>query len=95
MRRAKELGIQNVFQGVDDKLVALRKLAKARRVHLAEVACIGDDTPDAPMLDACGLGIAVADAHADALGAADLVTSRPGGQGAVREVCDWIMAARA
>jgi 3-deoxy-D-manno-octulosonate 8-phosphate phosphatase (KDO 8-P phosphatase) len=95
LRRAKELGIQHVFQGVDDKLVALRTLAKARRVDLSEVACIGDDTPDAPMLEACGLGIAVADAHADALGAADLVTARSGGQGAVREVCDWIMAARA
>jgi 3-deoxy-D-manno-octulosonate 8-phosphate phosphatase (KDO 8-P phosphatase) len=95
LRRAKDLGIKHVYQGVDDKLVTLRKLAKARRVDLADVACIGDDTPDAPILDACGLGIAVADAHADALGAADLVTSHTGGQGAVREVCDWIMAARA
>jgi len=40
------------------------------------------------------LGIAVADAHADALAAADLVTSRPGGLGAVREVCDWLLDAR-
>jgi len=46
------------------------------------------------MLQAAGLAIAVADAHADALAAADLVTSRSGGQGAVREVCDWLLDAR-
>ena len=94
-RRAKDLGIRHVFQGVDDKLAALGKLVKAKRLTLADCACVGDDTPDAPILAASGLGIAVADAHADALAAADLVTARPGGQGAVREVCDWLMAARA
>jgi 3-deoxy-D-manno-octulosonate 8-phosphate phosphatase (KDO 8-P phosphatase) len=95
LRRAKDLGIKHVYQGVDDKLAALRKLAKSLKVSLEHCACIGDDTPDAPILNACGLGIAVADAHADALAAADLETTRAGGQGAVREVCDWLMAARA
>jgi 3-deoxy-D-manno-octulosonate 8-phosphate phosphatase (KDO 8-P phosphatase) len=94
LRRAKGLGIKHVFQGVDDKLAALRKLAKKLKVSLDHCACIGDDTPDASILNACGLGIAVADAHADALAAADLETSKPGGHGAVREVCDWLMAAR-
>ncbi len=55
---------------------------------------MGDDTPDAPILAAGGLGIAVADAHADAMSAADLNTRSSGGQGAVREVCDWLAAAR-
>jgi 3-deoxy-D-manno-octulosonate 8-phosphate phosphatase (KDO 8-P phosphatase) len=55
---------------------------------------VGDDTPDAPILAAAGIGIAVADAHPDALVAAKLVTTRSGGNGAVREVCDWLMAAR-
>lgn len=95
LRRAKDLGIGHVFQGVDDKLAALRKLAKSLKVKLDDCACIGDDTPDAPILNACGLGVAVADAHADALAAADLETTRAGGQGAVREVCDWLVAARA
>jgi 3-deoxy-D-manno-octulosonate 8-phosphate phosphatase (KDO 8-P phosphatase) len=95
LRRAKDLGIKHVFQGVDDKLAALQKLAKSLKVKFDDIACIGDDTPDAPILNACGLGVAVADAHADALAAADLETTRPGGQGAVREVCDWLMAARA
>jgi 3-deoxy-D-manno-octulosonate 8-phosphate phosphatase (KDO 8-P phosphatase) len=91
--RARELGIRHVIQGADDKLVALRKLAKANRLSIEECACVGDDTPDAPVLAAAGLGIAVADAHPDALAAADLVTTRPGGHGAVREVCDWLTAA--
>lgn len=94
LRRARGLGIEHVFQGVEDKLAALRKLAKSLELTLEDCACVGDDTPDAPILNACGLGIAVADAHADALAAADLETSRPGGHGAVREVCDWLMAAR-
>jgi 3-deoxy-D-manno-octulosonate 8-phosphate phosphatase (KDO 8-P phosphatase) len=94
LRRAKELDIRHVIQGANDKLSALRKLAKARRVSLEECACVGDDTPDAPILAAAGVGVAVADAHQDALAVADLVTTRPGGQGAVREVCDWLLAAR-
>jgi 3-deoxy-D-manno-octulosonate 8-phosphate phosphatase (KDO 8-P phosphatase) len=93
-KRARDLGIKFVFQGVGDKLAVLVKLAKSRDVALEHCACVGDDTPDAPILDAAGLGIAVADAHADALAAADLVTSRPGGHGAVREVCDWLLGAR-
>jgi 3-deoxy-D-manno-octulosonate 8-phosphate phosphatase (KDO 8-P phosphatase) len=93
-RRARELGIRHVAQGVEDKHAALGKLARARKLDLAHCACLGDDTPDVPMIDACGVGIAVADAHPDALAAADLVTRTRGGHGAVREVCDWLLAAR-
>jgi 3-deoxy-D-manno-octulosonate 8-phosphate phosphatase (KDO 8-P phosphatase) len=93
-RRARELGIRHVTQGAKDKLAALRKLAKARGISLEDCACIGDDTPDAPILAAAELGIAVADAHQDAIEAADLVTTSAGGRGAVREVCDWLIAAR-
>ncbi len=94
-KRARDLGIKHVFQGVSDKLAALEKLAKSRQLTLAECACVGDDTPDAPILAAAGLGIAVADAHPDARAAAQLTTTLPGGRGAVREVCDWLVAARA
>jgi 3-deoxy-D-manno-octulosonate 8-phosphate phosphatase (KDO 8-P phosphatase) len=93
-RRARELGIRHVAQGASDKLAALRKMVKARGLALEECVCVGDDTPDAPILAAAGVGVAVADGHQDALDAADLVTTRPGGHGAVREVCDWLMAAR-
>jgi 3-deoxy-D-manno-octulosonate 8-phosphate phosphatase (KDO 8-P phosphatase) len=92
--RARELGIKHVTQGASDKLAALTRLLKARKVSLEHCACVGDDTPDAPILQIAGLAIAVADAHADAIAAAHLVTSRPGGHGAVREVCDWLLDAR-
>ena len=93
-RRARELGIRHVTQGADDKVAALTRLAKSRSVALEHCACVGDDTPDAPMLQAAGVAIAVADAHRDALAVADLVTTQPGGRGAVREVCDWLLDAR-
>src|SRR4051812_3385626 len=93
-RRARELGIRHVTQGATDKLASLTRLAKARSLSLEQCACVGDDTPDAPMLQAAGVAIAVADAHPDALAMADLVTSRPGGHGAVREVCDWLLGSR-
>lgn len=93
-RRARELGIRHVFQGVGDKQAALTRFAKAQSVALEHCACVGDDTPDTVMMRVAGLAIAVADAHADALAAAHLVTTRPGGHGAVREVCDWLLDAR-
>jgi 3-deoxy-D-manno-octulosonate 8-phosphate phosphatase (KDO 8-P phosphatase) len=93
-RRARELGIRHVTQGASDKLAALTRLTKARSISFEQCACVGDDTPDAPILQAAGVAIAVSDAHADALAAADLVTTRAGGQGAVREVCDWLLEAR-
>jgi 3-deoxy-D-manno-octulosonate 8-phosphate phosphatase (KDO 8-P phosphatase) len=93
-KRARELGIRHVVQGAGDKLAALTKLAAKLGLPLEHCVCVGDDTPDAPILSAAGLGVAVADAHADALAAADLTTTRPGGRGAVREVCDWLIAAR-
>jgi 3-deoxy-D-manno-octulosonate 8-phosphate phosphatase (KDO 8-P phosphatase) len=93
-RRARELGIRHVFQGVGDKLPVLDKLLARLGLTAEQCVCVGDDTPDAPLLAAVGVGIAVADAHDDARAAAQLVTARPGGRGAVREVCDWLIAAR-
>jgi 3-deoxy-D-manno-octulosonate 8-phosphate phosphatase (KDO 8-P phosphatase) len=93
-RRARELGIRHVSQGVSDKFAALTKLAGSRNLPLEHCACVGDDSPDVPMLRAAGLAIAVADAHPDARAVADLVTAHAGGQGAVREVCDWLVGAQ-
>jgi 3-deoxy-D-manno-octulosonate 8-phosphate phosphatase (KDO 8-P phosphatase) len=61
----------------------------------AETACVGDDTPDLPMLEKVGLAIAVADAHPALRPVVHWVTTAPGGRGAVREVCDLIIRARA
>jgi 3-deoxy-D-manno-octulosonate 8-phosphate phosphatase (KDO 8-P phosphatase) len=55
---------------------------------------MGDDTPDLPMMRRAALAIAVADAHAEVIEAADWVTTHKGGDGAVREVCDLLLRAR-
>jgi 3-deoxy-D-manno-octulosonate 8-phosphate phosphatase (KDO 8-P phosphatase) len=93
-KRARELGIRHVFQGVGDKLPVFDKLVAKLGLTAEQCVCVGDDTPDVPLLSAAGVGVAVADAHEDARGVAQLVTGRPGGHGAVREVCDWLVAAR-
>ena len=93
-RRAAELGIRLVRQGATDKAHELETLAARLGAAREEVACVGDDTPDLPMLRRAGLAIAVADAHAEIIAAADWVTTRKGGRGAVREVCDLLLHAR-
>jgi 3-deoxy-D-manno-octulosonate 8-phosphate phosphatase (KDO 8-P phosphatase) len=94
-RRAAELGIRHVRQGVADKGAALDQLLAELGVDAAATACVGDDTPDLPMLRRAGLAIGVADAHPALLAAAHWVTPSNGGQGAVREACDLLLSARA
>lgn len=94
LRRCRELGIREVRQGVADKLAELRKLCKRLRIRPAQIACIGDDTPDVALMRAVGLSFAVQDAHPDALAAASRITRLPGGLGAVREVCDTLVELR-
>jgi 3-deoxy-D-manno-octulosonate 8-phosphate phosphatase (KDO 8-P phosphatase) len=94
MRRAGELGIRHVRQGVADKGAELDRLLAELGVPAEETACVGDDTPDAPMLRRAGLAIGVADAHPALLAAAHWVTKSNGGHGAVREVCDLLLSAR-
>jgi 3-deoxy-D-manno-octulosonate 8-phosphate phosphatase (KDO 8-P phosphatase) len=93
-RRAAELGLRHVRQGCDDKAQALRNLAAELGTPAGAAACIGDDTPDLPMMALVALPIAVADAHPDVLAAARHVTRAAGGAGAVREICDLLLDAR-
>jgi 3-deoxy-D-manno-octulosonate 8-phosphate phosphatase (KDO 8-P phosphatase) len=94
-RRMAELGVEQVFQGVSDKLPVFEDLRTRCGVAAPAVAVVGDDLPDLAVMRAAGLGIAVADAHADVIAAAHWVTVARGGQGAVREVADRLLAARA
>lgn len=94
-RRARELGIRHVHQGVTDKRTALDSLLQELQLHEDALACVGDDTPDLPMLERATLAVAVADAHPTARAVAHWVTASKGGQGAVREVCDLLLTARA
>jgi 3-deoxy-D-manno-octulosonate 8-phosphate phosphatase (KDO 8-P phosphatase) len=93
--RAAELGIQYVRQGIADKASALDALCAELELSREQVACVGDDTPDVPMFERAGIAIAVADAHPDAAVRAHWVTQARGGRGAVREICDLLLAARA
>jgi 3-deoxy-D-manno-octulosonate 8-phosphate phosphatase (KDO 8-P phosphatase) len=95
LRRAAELGIRHVRQGVADKARALDDLMREIGVQPGELACVGDDTPDVPMLRKAALAVAVADAHPSAVSAAHWVTPSAGGRGAVREVCDLLLRSRA
>jgi N-acylneuraminate cytidylyltransferase len=91
--RCKKLKIP-YLQGIEDKLAELTKIVRERGLELAQVAYVGNDVNDLECMHAAGVAIAPADSHPDALRAADLVTSAPGGFGAVREVCDLLLAAR-
>jgi 3-deoxy-D-manno-octulosonate 8-phosphate phosphatase (KDO 8-P phosphatase) len=92
--RCRELGVEHVIQGTADKVAAFQKLRTRLKVDPSACACVGDDSLDVPLMKKVGLAFAVADAHRDALRAAHVVTSLPGGHGAVREVCDYLLDAR-
>jgi 3-deoxy-D-manno-octulosonate 8-phosphate phosphatase (KDO 8-P phosphatase) len=89
--RAAELKIMHVVQGRHDKLVALVELATSLGIPLSACAYMGDDFIDAPAISAAGIGISVPTALPAAIAAADYVTKRNAGHGAVREVCDLIL----
>ena len=92
--RARELRIPHVVQGRNDKRAALQELARRLRLGPAAVCYMGDDDVDAPALAWAGIGATVPEAQPEALAAAGFVAARPGGHGAVREVCELILRAR-
>ncbi len=91
--RCRKLGLEYV-QGCDDKPEALRRLVSDRGLSMAEVAYMGNDVNDLECLRMVGLPIIVSDAHPSVRRAARWRTKAPGGRGAVREVCDILVAAR-
>lgn len=93
-RRAAELGVRRVIQGVSDKHAALRTLLADFKVDLRCVCAIGDDLADLGVLRACGLAVAVADACTEAKEDAHYVTQAGGGRGAVRETIELILRAQ-
>ncbi len=93
-RRARELGVEKVYQGALDKLAVFNEILATGGYVPAQVAYMGDDIVDLPVLSRVGLSITVADSHGEVLKAVDLVTKNPGGRGAVREVCEMILKAQ-
>ncbi|MCP4470131.1 MAG: 3-deoxy-manno-octulosonate-8-phosphatase KdsC [Gammaproteobacteria bacterium] len=92
--RMGDLGVRHIHQGCRDKLAAFTKLLQATGLKPDQVAYVGDDLPDLPIMRRVGLAIAVQNAHAFVKQHCDWVTSLPGGSGAVREVTDFILQAQ-
>jgi 3-deoxy-D-manno-octulosonate 8-phosphate phosphatase (KDO 8-P phosphatase) len=92
--RAKDLGVAFVRQGALDKLEAFESLLSEAGVEASDVAFVGDDVVDIPLMRRSALAVAVADATEDTRAAAHYVTRLPGGFGAVREVCELILKAQ-
>ncbi|RPI72416.1 MAG: phenylphosphate carboxylase subunit delta [Desulfobacteraceae bacterium] len=92
--RARELGIQEVHQGIKDKGALCAQILQQKHLKPEEAAAMGDDVPDLALFEQVGLGIAVADAVPEALAAAQMITKKRGGRGAIREVCEWILKAK-
>jgi 3-deoxy-D-manno-octulosonate 8-phosphate phosphatase (KDO 8-P phosphatase) len=90
--RGTELKIPHLIQGRTDKLTALTELAASLGLNLDQCIYMGDDVIDAPALRAAGIGVSVPGAMPEALAAADYITRRVAGLGAVREVCDYLLA---
>lgn len=93
-RRAKNLGIQHLYQGREDKLVVLDELLGELGLSHEQVAYLGDDLPDLPVIRRVGLGMAVASADSFVRQHAHGVTQARGGEGAAREFCELILRAQ-
>ena len=92
--RAKQLGIEFIWQGRNEKISAFNEILAAANVAANEVAFIGDDTPDAFVMPLAGLAVSVGDAHAEVKAAAIYITKQNGGHGAVRELIDFLLEAK-
>lgn len=90
--RMSNLGIKHIYQGQDNKFLAYQEIMTTLNLEPHQIAYIGDDVVDKIVMDDCGLGIAVFDAHPILIRDCDYHTFTPGGFGAVREVSDLLLA---
>jgi 3-deoxy-D-manno-octulosonate 8-phosphate phosphatase (KDO 8-P phosphatase) len=94
LHRCADLGIEIVYHGVHNKGDILEDVMQKTGLNPREIAFVGDDAPDISLLKKVGVGIAVADAHEIVKAIAHMTTQREGGNGAVREICEWILKAK-
>lgn len=93
-QRMEELGVSYVYQNCKDKIATFEMLLESLQLTAEETAYIGDDLPDLPVMQRAAISIAVANAVETIKQHADWETTRSGGQGAVREACDWLLEAK-
>lgn len=91
-KRMIELDVAHVIQGCKDKVAAFDELVAELGISISQTAFVGDDIPDLPLLRHAAFGIAVANAVPGVRSECDLVTSASGGAGAVREICEFVLA---
>ncbi|TMH32076.1 MAG: 3-deoxy-D-manno-octulosonate 8-phosphate phosphatase [Betaproteobacteria bacterium] len=92
-RRVADLGIAHAAYGAQDKLAAATSLLAALQLDWNQVAVMGDDWPDLPLMTRAAFACAPANAHVEAKAVAQYVTSASGGHGAARECCDLLLVA--
>ncbi|HYF51028.1 MAG TPA: HAD hydrolase family protein [Planctomycetota bacterium] len=94
--RARELKVppERVKQGAIEKLPVFEQMMKDANVSASETAYVGDDLIDLPVLEVAGLACCVGDAHADVMAVSHVISSKPGGRGGVRQICEHILKRR-
>ena len=92
--RARELGIRDVLQGVEDKLPAFQRLLRRHGLSMAQAGYMGDELVDLPVLERCGFSCAPGEAPQAVRRRAHYVAAAPAGGGAVREVCELLVRAK-
>lgn len=92
--RARDLKLEHVYQGVQDKLTCFERILKEEKLKAAEAAFVGDDVIDLPVMRNCGLAIAVANARREVKLEAHIVTEHSGGDGAARDAIEYVLKAQ-
>jgi 3-deoxy-D-manno-octulosonate 8-phosphate phosphatase (KDO 8-P phosphatase) len=92
--RARDLKVDHVYQGSAEKIVSFREILKKEGLNQAEAAYVGDDIIDLPVMEVCGLAIAVANARTEVKRIAHYVTENRGGEGAARDAVEYILRAQ-
>ena len=93
-KRMAELGVPHVILGCRDKVAALDELADSLGIDRADCGFVGDDVPDLRLMQHVGFSFAVANAVQEVQEHSDYITRKAGGSGAVREICDLVVATR-
>jgi 3-deoxy-D-manno-octulosonate 8-phosphate phosphatase (KDO 8-P phosphatase) len=94
LHRCKNLGISMIYDDVKNKSDILDDVVSKTGLNPQEIAFVGDDLPDIALLKKSGAAIAVADAHETVKAISHFTTRQNGGNGAVREICEWILKAK-
>jgi len=92
--RARDLKLEHVYQGIQDKLTCFEEILKKENLQASEAAFVGDDVIDLPVMRNCGFAVAVANARREVKKEAHLVTEHAGGDGAARDAVEFILKAQ-